>query len=145
MSIETQCEQEAEFRPSITLLNKCGDITISWDDEDQAKVAELVRKKMSEGYSFFIVREPGMRGAAPKLKPADDLAHRAANNRLHVSNTVGAEQLDDADLMIALQNRVIKFSRSAKTGVPRKTVKRASTAGEVVLAETVAVKRLVGG
>lgn len=146
MSVDSQSESTEDFTPSITLLNKSGDITISWDDEDQEKVQELVRRKMEEGYSFFIVREPGMRGAAPKLKAEDELSHRAANNKLHVSNTVGAEQLDDADLMIALQDRVIRFSRSVKTGVQKKkAVRRATTAVEVVKAQTVAIRPIAGG
>lgn len=145
MMTSMNVETEAAFEPSITLLNRSGDITISWDDEDQAKVEDLVKRKMKEGYSFFIVREAGMRGAAPRLKPQDELNNRAPNNKLQVSNTVGSEQLDDADLMIALQDRVIRFSRSQKTGVAKKTVRRAVTAKEVVGSQSVAIKPIVGG
>ncbi len=142
---ERNTESEDGFEPAITLLNRSGDITISWDDEDQDKVEELVRKKMAQGYSFFIVREAGMRGAAPRLKEKDALRHRAPNNRLHVSNTVGSEQLEDADLMIALQDRVIRFSRSQKTGVPKKAVRRAETPQEVLSSQSVAIRPIAGG
>lgn len=137
---------EEFIQPSIRFLNITGDITISWDDEDKDAVKALVEEKMREGYSFFIVREAGTRGARPRVKAPDDL-DRAAKNSLYVSNTVGADQIDDADLMIAMQNKVIRFAKVEKKEAAKQipTVRRASNAGEVVVAETVAMKPIVAG
>jgi hypothetical protein len=138
-------QSSEEFEPSIRMLNKTGDITISWDDEDVAEVEKLIEAKMKEGYSFFIVREPGARGARPKVKDPVDLS-RALKNALHVSNTVGTDQVDDADLMVALQSKLIRFARTP-SDQPKKinTVRRASKATEVVVAQSVAMKPIHAG
>lgn len=132
------------FEPSITLLNRSGDVTISWDDNDKDAVAELIDKKIADGYSFFIVREPGARGAPPKLKAGESL-NRAVLNKLLVSNTVAGEQLDDADLMVAMQNKLIVFSRTKREPGPITTTRRASNGQEVVSARSVAIRPIHAG
>jgi ribosomal protein L12E/L44/L45/RPP1/RPP2 len=42
---------------TITFLNKTGDITITFDEQNADKIKELVRKKMAEGYTFFTMRK----------------------------------------------------------------------------------------
>lgn len=40
----------------ITFLNLTGDITLTWDEKNDAKMKELIRKKMAEGWVFFTTR-----------------------------------------------------------------------------------------
>ena len=42
--------------PSMTLLNQTGDVTITWDEKYEAEMRELIKKKIEEGYVFFIVK-----------------------------------------------------------------------------------------
>lgn len=37
--------------PAITFLNMTGDITISWDRDNEAAILAMVEQKMKEGYS----------------------------------------------------------------------------------------------
>lgn len=41
----------------ITFLSMTGDITITWSSENDAKMKELIRKKMAEGFVFFTTRK----------------------------------------------------------------------------------------
>lgn len=140
-------EQQA-LEPSITFLNMSGDVTITWDDQNKAEVEALVARKMAEGYSFFIVKPVGTRGRAPKLKDAaqlDGIATRA----LKMHNEFKGESLSDEELVKALTSGVISIERKPET-VPAKrgaqqAARRASTAREVVEAQSVAVKPITGG
>lgn len=42
---------------SCTFLNSLGDITIVWDEQNKEHILEVIRKKMSEGYSFFTTKK----------------------------------------------------------------------------------------
>lgn len=42
---------------SLTFLNFSGDITVSWDEHNCEKMLELIKKKMSEGYTFFTAKK----------------------------------------------------------------------------------------
>jgi hypothetical protein len=46
-----------EFGNSLTFLNNTGDVTITWDAENDEKIKDLVRSKMAQGYIFFTLRK----------------------------------------------------------------------------------------
>lgn len=46
---------------SCTFLDQSGDISIAWTPEQDALMVDLIRKKMQEGYSFFVIK-PGIAG-----------------------------------------------------------------------------------
>lgn len=50
--METAIEQ-----PSLTFLNGSGDITITWDDHNKEQIIDMIKKKMAEGYTFFITKK----------------------------------------------------------------------------------------
>lgn len=140
--------EEQMLEPSITFLNMSGDVTITWDDQNKAEVEALVARKMAEGYSFFIVKPVGTRGRAPKLKAASQL-DGIATRALKMNNEFNGQQLSDEDLVKALTSGVVNIERKPET-VPAKTggqrpARRASTAREVVEAQSVAVKPITGG
>ncbi len=39
------------------LLNRTGDVALSWDTEDDVEVLTYIQKKMNEGYVFFILEK----------------------------------------------------------------------------------------
>lgn len=45
-----------KFQPSITFLNQSGDITITWEPEKDEEMKKMIKAKMDQGFSFFIVK-----------------------------------------------------------------------------------------
>lgn len=64
-----------------TMLNQAGDTTIVWTEDRDAEMVEIIRKKMAEGVTFFIV-EPRFFGLLPskrtKLARAEDATEKRA-------------------------------------------------------------------
>lgn len=44
------------YERSMTLLNETGDVTIAWSAAEDAKMLEMIERKMAEGYTFFIIK-----------------------------------------------------------------------------------------
>lgn len=42
---------------TITFLNCYGDLTVTWDEKDSAKMESRIQKLLDEGYQFFIVKK----------------------------------------------------------------------------------------
>lgn len=66
---------------ALTILNETGDTTIVWTDDRDAEMEAIIRKKMAEGITFFII-EPRFYGLLPPKKTqltdaADASKHRA--------------------------------------------------------------------
>lgn len=55
-SLDEECAVP-ETVTGITFLNYTGDVTITWSPENDAKMKELIRKKMKEGFVFFTTRQ----------------------------------------------------------------------------------------
>jgi hypothetical protein len=45
------------------MLNECGDVTLTWQPENDAEMEKIVAAKMEAGVTFFIIaaRKPGQR------------------------------------------------------------------------------------
>ena len=120
---------------ALTILNETGDVTITWDAENDERMLEIIEKKMKAGITFFLI-EPRMNGlVAPdtskQLKKAkDSLKHRALS-------------MKDKDFedMVAEGKAVLVQTPDA----PAKTVRKASSAREVATAESVGVRQMRGG
>ncbi len=64
-----------------TILNQRGDTTIVWTEDRDAEMTEIIRKKMAEGITFFVIT-PRFGGWLPSRKeklehPEDANAQRA--------------------------------------------------------------------
>lgn len=118
---------------SLTLLNGSGDVTLVWDEGSDAQIEEIIRQKMAEGMTFFVV-EPVAGGLAAPRKTTLTEPLQAMKNRALV--------IDDAQL-----EAFVNSGAAAVTKTPRgrKTVKRATTAREVATSQTIAVKPRAGG
>jgi hypothetical protein len=69
-------ERKKPMTRSMTMLNECGDTTVSWTEDLDDMIESIIKKKMSEGITFFIIeREHGTR--TKLLKPKDARKHRA--------------------------------------------------------------------
>lgn len=61
---------------SLTMLNESGDTTISWSEDLDDEIADIIQKKMNEGVTFFIIeREHGSRQRLENV--IDAFKHRA--------------------------------------------------------------------
>lgn len=56
-AVQSTTETVADETVGITFLNLTGDITVTWSPENDAKMKELIRKKMKEGFVFFTTRK----------------------------------------------------------------------------------------
>jgi hypothetical protein len=71
-------ENTAMSNRLLTMLNECGDTTISWTEDRDEEMEAIIRKKMAEGITFFIVeRGKGqtLTKRGPQLTDAAD-AHK---------------------------------------------------------------------
>lgn len=120
---------------ALTLLNETGDVTITWDAENDESMLAIIQKKMDAGIVFFLI-EPRMGGiVAPDTskqlkKPKDALKHRALS-------------IKDADFeaMVAEGKADLVKTPDARAT----TVRRATKAQEVVTGESVGVRPMRGG
>ena len=134
-------------KPSIVFLNMTGDITITWDAQNEDAILALVEKKMKEGYSFFILK-PRITGLLGKKKVAIEnvedarrAGHIVAPDAL--ANKIMAKLGDeDVEAVVASGQAQVK-SQQKVTDLD--TVRRAKDAKEVTQSQTVAVRRIVGG
>lgn len=132
--------------PAITLLNQSGDISITWDAENEAAMLQLIEQKMKEGYSFFIVK-PRMLGLlgtktvkAQSIKDVKKAGSVIADDGVM---TGAAPKLYDVAVEQAVVNGTAKLVKPSTR--EKETVRRASKPQEVVRAQSVAVRPIVGG
>jgi ribosomal protein L12E/L44/L45/RPP1/RPP2 len=133
--------------PAITWLNMTGDVTITWDESNREQIVELVKQKMKQGYSFFILKPRAIaRLGNKKIALKDESQLKDAIGVVVPDSQVSAivAKLGDPEV-----ETVVKRGAAVLTLVPKTqsldTTKRAETAEEVVEAQSVAVRPIVGG
>ncbi len=138
--------EEIEDQPSLIFLNMSGDIEITWDDQHHDRIAELIQKKMDEGYVFFIKKEQSILNFKKKVKLTPKRLSKTrsivipdeAFNKL-------ADLVDDIDIAKAVEEGV---------AVPKRTKRQlAKIDGHVIEKDPkkvaakggLGVKRIAGG
>ena len=58
---------------SITFLNMSGDVTITWDKDNESYVKAMVAAKIKEGYTFFILKKGFIFNKKIKVNDASDI------------------------------------------------------------------------
>lgn len=120
---------------ALTILNETGDVTITWDAENDERMLPLIEAKMKAGFTFFLI-EPRMGGlvapdtSKPLKKVKDALKYRALSMKDEDFEGLVAE--GKADLVRTPE-------------VPARTTRKARTAREVTTGESVAVQPMRGG
>ncbi len=125
------------MKRALTILNETGDVTITWEPENDDKMMEIIERKMKAGIVFFLI-EPRMGGiVAPdtskklkKTKPEEALKHRALSMKD-----------EDFEAMVAEGKAELVQTPAARAVTTRK----ASTAREVATSESVGVRPMRGG
>lgn len=120
---------------SVTLLDRTGDSTLAWSDENDDNVRQVIEKKLAEGWSFFILK-PRIGGLiAPKKTPLKKFKDLPEDAR--------AVSMSDADFMTLLQEGFA--SKVTRADGTLETSGRAKTAAEAAKTDTVGVKPRRGG
>lgn len=142
------CNHVLAEQPAITFLNMSGDVTITWDKQNEADMLALIQKKMDEGYAFFLVKPRffGLLGTKKtplkSAKDAQGVGSVSAEDRL-VGHAVS--RICDAEVSSALQKQKARLVGSSQSSGPLETTRRAASAAEVLTRQAVAVRPVVGG
>lgn len=131
---------------AITWLNQSGDVTITWDKENEEAMLQMIEAKMKDGYSFFIIkpRMLGIFGVKPVLAKSIKQIRKAGSVVADDSVFTGARpKLYDAEVEQAVQSGKAKMAKP--TTQAKETVRRATSAAEVVRNQSVAIRPIVGG
>lgn len=138
----------AQPAPSITWLNMSGDVTITWEKEDEAAILALIEKKMSQGYSFFIAKPRFFGLLGVRKVPVQSLEDaRAAGHVVADDSAVGraVSRICDPEVTEALRASKAQLLASGKPTGALETIRRAASASEVLRHQTVAVRPVIGG
>ena len=132
---------------AITFLNLTGDVTITWDDENDEKIKTLVRKKMDEGYTFFTMRKVVIDAIQIKrkvgVKGIDTLKSLIIDDETFDKMVEG---LDDRDLADVLRLQTGQLAKRRGESREFTAQKRARSADEVIEAkQAVALRPIYGG
>jgi hypothetical protein len=116
------------------MLNEAGDTTIIWDEDRDEEMEEIIRRKMEEGVTFFII-EPRFFGLIPPKKtkladPAKAREHRALS-------------IPDADFAAFVSDGKGEAVPTPEAKVKGTRVSR--NPKEVAKSESVGVKPMKGG
>ena len=138
-------------QPTITFLNSTGDVTITWSKEEEPAMLALIETKMAAGFSFFILKPRldgvfgGLLGCAKvPVKSIDDVRQAqnvVADNKTAKGLVFNLGDEDISAVVASVKVTLLSTARSASLD----TVKRATSATEVVSNQTVAIKAIVGG
>jgi hypothetical protein len=114
---------------SMTLLNEMGDLSITWEEDKDEKMAEIIQKKMDMGVRFFII-QPFTKQQIRVQKLSDV-----------VGRTVSIPDEDVEKLFTNGEVGIVK--RLVSTVID--TIRPATNAIEVVKNHTIGVKQMSGG
>ncbi len=111
-----------------------GDTTIVWDSSNDAKMEEIIAKKMSEGITFFIIK-PRLGGIAAPDKTA-------------LKKVGGARQLRALAVSDEDFSRMVGAGAAELVPTPAAPITRrrvSKNAREVAASESVGVRQMAGG
>lgn len=119
---------------ALTMLNESGDTTIVWTEDRDSEMEEIIRRKMAEGVSFFIV-QPRFKGLLPsKRTPLTDASKAREHRALSIPDTDFAKFVGDG------------YGEAVPTPAQKvRTSRRSKDPAEVARSESVGVKPMKGG
>jgi hypothetical protein len=118
---------------SIILLNEAGDVTITWSEEHEEHMRELIEKKLKDGYSFFLIESLvfGLIKQEVKVTSIDQI-------------TKGSKLvLRDEDAIKLFESGHINIEKN--TNQKLKAGKRLHKADDILKSNSVAIRPIAGG
>lgn len=116
---------------SITFLNECGDVTISWSEDRDEVMKELIQKKIDQGYTFFVIKPIAKVIKWPKVIKN---ANQIKDYKVSLSD-------EDAERLFKMGD--IGFAKNVQSNY--ETVRKAKNAKDAASKNTVAVRPMRGG
>ena len=119
---------------ALTLLNETGDTTLVWTEDQDETMVEIIRKKMAEGISFFVI-EPRFFGLLPAKKTPITEPSQALEKR--------AIAIRDEDLMAFVSSGGGEFVKTPAAKVTGS--KREKDPVKVASSQSIGIKPMQGG
>jgi len=136
-----------QITPSITFLNQSGDITITWDKQNEDAMLALIEQKRKDGYTFFILkpRFGGLLGnkkvEVENIEQARQAGSVVANDTLAKAVTLNLGDDAVSTAVTAGHAQVVPLAKEGSL----QTQGVARTTEEIVRNQTVAIRPIVGG
>lgn len=147
MQAETILDETQDTQSCITFLNYSGDVTLTWDEQNDEKIKELIKKKMAQGFSFFTMRKVVIDAVQVRRKIGEKGVDKI-NNLVIDDETFDkmVKGLADADLAQALKLGDGKLAKRRGRKDSIDLVKKLKSPEEVIKAkQAVAIKPVLGG
>ena len=140
-----------DFGRSITFANMSGDITLTWDAQNDDKIKAMVKEKMAAGYTFFTMRKVVIDAIQVKrklgAKGVDSITSLVIDDAEFDKLVKGIDDKAVGDLLRSGSGQLAK-RRSPTRALAREliTTGRARTPEDVISArQSVAVRPVLGG
>lgn len=138
---------------SMTLLNSTGDITLTWEDEQEEAMKAMIQKKIDQGYAFFILepRSGFLKLLGRKKVTIKDVSQIKSNHVTMDTDDETAKILfKEVDFQLGdeLADKLFKSGKVGIANVPQSdysTVRKTKDVKEIMKSHTVATPRIVAG
>lgn len=121
---------------ALTMLNEAGDTTISWTEDRDGEMEEIIKKKMAEGVTFFVIAP--RRGKPPAVAKRGGKLENVADAKKQRTLVIPDEDL--AKFVASGAGTVEKASN-----VPVSEAQISRDPKQVARSESVGVKQRRGG
>lgn len=131
------------LQPSITLLNAKGDLTLTWDKDNEEEILKVIERMMSVGYSFCLLKPRFLGIFGSDRVPAYSIDEVRAAGLVVCPDALTQRlsiDLPDADLAEIIRSGLANVIYDNKVG-RAESYGSARTAKEVLKANSVAVRR----
>lgn len=144
--------QSTEFY-SLTLLNSTGDITLTWENSEDAEIKAMIQAKIDAGYCFFVLepRVSFLKVLGNKRKTIRDVSEIKTREVVMKTNeTVKASTVlkDTFKIGDGDSDKLFKLGKIGIANVPESTyntVRKTKDANEIMKNHTVATPKISAG
>ncbi|MBC8737130.1 hypothetical protein F6X40_09955 [Paraburkholderia sp. UCT31] len=136
------------FQQAITFLNSTGDVTLTWDEQNEERILAMVEEKMKAGFSFFVLKPRilGIPGNSKKRLKSIEQAKKAGHVVVPDNAVDQVMNLGDKALEQAVASGDAKLvSSGTATGTNVVSIGRARKPSDVVGKQTLAVRPIAAG
>jgi len=145
--------KQSEQFYSMTLLNSTGDITLTWENAEDAEIKAMIQAKIDAGYCFFILepRVSFLKVLGSKKKTIRDISEIKGREVVMKTkeNMTGKAVLNDTfNLGDEASENLFRLGRIGIANVPEdsyNTVRKTKNASEVMRNHTVVAPRIAAG
>lgn len=113
-------EFEPTDSPGMVLLNRTGDVAISWEDPQDVEVLTFIQRKIDEGYVFFIV-ESSFFSLMKRKKRLTDVNDVPRARTVYLDDAE-AERLEGLNKLTVTRTKVAKGAKSTRKATSAREV-----------------------